>query len=50
MAISGNVSQSETIFYKAVKNYKLKHKLLIQTLIFTALEKIKPALIGKPIN
>jgi hypothetical protein len=50
MSINGKISQSETVFYKIIKKYKLKHKLLIQKLIFSALEKLKPALVGKPLN
>jgi hypothetical protein len=38
------------LFYKAIQKFKLKYKLWINKLIFTMLEKTKPALIGKPIN
>lgn len=48
--INGKSTKSEAVFYHATKRYKLKYKLWIQKLLFELFEKIKPALIGKPIN
>lgn len=43
-------NQSEKNFFKLFIYYKLKYKLLLTHLILKGIEKIKPALIGKPIN
>jgi len=46
----GKTSKSEKTFYQAVKHFKLKYGLLIHKLLFNAIEKIKPAFIGKRIH